>query len=35
VSRAGHSLQWECAELFNRTAAYFLRDLLPPRSGRP
>jgi len=35
VPRAGHFLQWERAELFNRTAAYFLRDLLPPRSGRP
>jgi pimeloyl-ACP methyl ester carboxylesterase len=27
VQRAGHFLQWERAELFNRTAAYFLRDL--------
>jgi len=35
VPRAGHFLQWERAELFNRTAAYFLRDLLSARSGRP
>jgi pimeloyl-ACP methyl ester carboxylesterase len=27
VARAGHFLQWERAELFNRTVAYFLRDL--------
>lgn len=27
VPRAGHFLQWERAELFNRTLAYFLRDL--------
>jgi pimeloyl-ACP methyl ester carboxylesterase len=27
VQRAGHFLQWERAELFNRTVAYFLRDL--------
>jgi pimeloyl-ACP methyl ester carboxylesterase len=27
VQRAGHFLQWERAQLFNRTAAYFLRDL--------
>jgi pimeloyl-ACP methyl ester carboxylesterase len=28
VPRAGHFLQWERAELFNRTVTYFLRDLL-------
>ncbi|HWX95916.1 MAG TPA: alpha/beta hydrolase [Solirubrobacteraceae bacterium] len=27
VPRAGHFLQWERAELFNRTVEYFLRDL--------
>jgi pimeloyl-ACP methyl ester carboxylesterase len=27
VPRAGHFLQWERAELLNRTVAYFLRDL--------
>ncbi len=27
VPRAGHFLQWERAELFNRAVAYFLRDL--------
>jgi pimeloyl-ACP methyl ester carboxylesterase len=27
VPRAGHFLQWERAELFNRTVAYFLGDL--------
>jgi pimeloyl-ACP methyl ester carboxylesterase len=27
VPRAGHFLQWERADLFNRTVAYFLRDL--------
>ncbi len=27
VQRAGHFLQWERAELLNRTIAYFLRDL--------
>jgi pimeloyl-ACP methyl ester carboxylesterase len=27
VPRAGHFLQWERAELFNRTVDYFLRDL--------
>jgi pimeloyl-ACP methyl ester carboxylesterase/protein-tyrosine-phosphatase len=27
VPRAGHFLQWERAGLFNRTVAYFLRDL--------
>jgi pimeloyl-ACP methyl ester carboxylesterase len=27
VQRAGHFLQWERAELFNRAAAYFLREL--------
>jgi pimeloyl-ACP methyl ester carboxylesterase len=27
VPRAGHFLQWERAELFNRTLEYFLRDL--------
>jgi pimeloyl-ACP methyl ester carboxylesterase len=27
IPRAGHFLQWERAELFNRTAEYFLRDL--------
>ena len=28
VPGAGHFLQWEAAELLNRTVAYFLRDLL-------
>ena len=28
VPGAGHFLQWERAELLNRTLAYFLRDLL-------
>jgi pimeloyl-ACP methyl ester carboxylesterase len=32
VPRAGHFLQWERAELFNRTLAYFLRDLTLPSS---
>jgi pimeloyl-ACP methyl ester carboxylesterase len=27
VQRAGHFLQWERADLFNRAVAYFLRDL--------
>ncbi|TMK40852.1 MAG: alpha/beta hydrolase, partial [Actinobacteria bacterium] len=26
VPRAGHFLQWERADLLNRTLAYFLRD---------
>jgi pimeloyl-ACP methyl ester carboxylesterase len=28
VPRAGHFLQWERSQLFNRTVEYFLRDLL-------
>jgi pimeloyl-ACP methyl ester carboxylesterase len=36
VPRAGHFLQWERAELFNSTLAYFLRDLqAKPAPSRP
>jgi pimeloyl-ACP methyl ester carboxylesterase len=35
VPRAGHFLQWERADLFNRTIEYFLRDLSRQGGGRP
>jgi pimeloyl-ACP methyl ester carboxylesterase len=36
VPRAGHFLQWERAELFNRAVEYFLRDLVAGwRAGPP
>jgi len=31
VDRAGHFLQWERAELFNRALTWFCRDLLAAR----
>jgi pimeloyl-ACP methyl ester carboxylesterase len=33
VPRAGHFLQWERAELFNRTVQYFLGDLRTAKAG--
>jgi pimeloyl-ACP methyl ester carboxylesterase len=35
IQRAGHFLQWERAQLLNRTIAYFLRDLLRPARSAP